>query len=419
MLDYKFDKDSAYIVACTYGPDSMALVDMLQKEGVRPIVAAVNYNKFRSSGEGFAALGEYCKQRGLTYEYLDCAALPEEEQYHEGQDFAAWARKIRYGFFHQVYDKYNAAALLLAHHQDDLIEAYINQKERKMSESKYDFSPVSTYEGMIIVRPLLDFSREDLLEYNDENHVPYSLEEDRFENDFTRSKLRKEVIAHLSEIERDQLIQEMKFHNDDQLKLVDEVEETISQGEELDIRAVISLTASEFALVLTRFIQNVSAKVKITPAMLTKIRAFMLNEKLTDTFKIEEGLYLIKEYDHITIGQNFDELPYTYVLEAPGVLHTEQFDLDFSMGAEDRNIHESDYPITIRTAIPSDAYVCNYYLQPVRTLFSVWEMPVRLRYVWPVFVNKNGKIIYVPRYRVNFSEYHTSVLKIHLKEGER
>ena len=89
------------------------------------------------------------------------------------------------------------------------------------------------------------------------------------------------------------------------------------------------------------------------------------------------------------------------------------------MGAEDRKIMPEDYPITIRTAIPTDFTVCDSYLQHVRTLYKSWQMPYRLRFVWPVFVNKNGKIIYVPRYRVGFSEYHTSVLKIHLKEDER
>ena len=33
MLDYKFDPKAVYLVAVTYGPDSMALLDMMQNEG--------------------------------------------------------------------------------------------------------------------------------------------------------------------------------------------------------------------------------------------------------------------------------------------------------------------------------------------------------------------------------------------------
>ena len=417
MLDYKFDKDANYIVACTYGPDSMALLDMLQKAGVKPIVAAVNYNKFRHSTDDYDRLRRYCEDRGLRYEYLDAEDLPEDEKYKDGENFMDWARHTRYNFFRKLYETYDCDGLVLAHQQDDLLEAYLRQKDRAVKGDRYGYSTVYSAHGMIIIRPLLQYSREDLLDYNSENRVPYSLDEERYENEFTRSEARK-TIAALSEIERDQLLQEMKYVNDDKVRMVKIVESEIEGGEELSIRTLISLSGGEFATTLTKFVHKYSEKAKLTPAKIAKIRAFLLNENVNDAFKIEDDLYIIKEYDMITAGRSFDELPYTYKLEAPGKLETEQFDLDFSMGAEDRGIKPEDYPLTIRTAIPSDSYVCDSYLQPVRTLYSVWHMPVNLRYVWPVFLNKDGKIIYVPRYRENFSEYHSSILKMHLKNPE-
>lgn len=414
MLDYKFDKDGSYIVACTYGPDSMALVDMLQKEGVKPIVAAVNYNKFRHSSEDYEKLATYCSEHDLPYEYLDADTLPQSQKYHDGDDFAEWARHTRYDFFRNLYMKYDASALVLAHQEDDLIEAYLRQKDRKVKGDRYGYSTVYTAYGMMIIRPLLHYSREDLLAYNDENHVPYSMEEDRYENEYTRSEARK-VIAALSEIERDQLLQEMQFRNEDSTNLVNSVVEAINEGEELNVRTLISLSQGQFATTMSKFITKFAPKAKITPAKLAKIRAFLLNEKATDSFRVDEKVYIIKEYDLVTVGDSFDDLPYSYTLAAPGVLDTDQFYLDFSMGAEDRRIKPEDYPLTIRTAIPSDLFVCNSYLQPVRTLYSVWEMPVNLRYIWPIFVNKNGKIIYVPRYRKEFSEYHTSILRMKVK----
>ena len=41
MLDYKFDKNGTYLLSGTFGPDSMALLDMVQKEGIKPIVCCV------------------------------------------------------------------------------------------------------------------------------------------------------------------------------------------------------------------------------------------------------------------------------------------------------------------------------------------------------------------------------------------
>ena len=42
--------------------------------------------------------------------------------------------------------------------------------------------------------------------------------------------------------------------------------------------------------------------------------------------------------------------------------------------------------------------------------------PPELMRVWPVFLGKNKKILYVPRYDKNFVEYHKSVLNIHFPE---
>ena len=112
-------------------------------------------------------------------------------------------------------------------------------------------------------------------------------------------------------------------------------------------------------------------------------------------------------------------MPYSYTLEKPGKLKTEVFDLDFSMGAEDRNIHDYDYPITIRSALPLDVTTFGGYLVSVRKMLMASGMPRKLLKVWPVFLNKDKKIIYIPRYKKNFQEYHTSVLKINVTNLEK
>ena len=418
MLNFKFKKGATYLAACTYGPDSMALVDMLEKEGVNLVVVCINYHKFEDSAEDYAKLAEYCEQHKLKFEYLDAAELPEDKRYNDSLDFKEWARNTRYAFFKEVYDRYNAAALLLAHHQDDLLETYLLQKQRNLASAKYGLSTVSTSHGMVIVRPLLQYTKQDLLEYDEENRVPFSIKKSHFEDTFTRSPVRQEINA-MSEIEREQLILEMEAANDETKKLVSEFKSKIDQGEELDIRALIALPKDEFFQTLVSFIANSSEEVTLKPEDAAKIRKFCLSPQPNSSLHLAGNTYLIKEYDMLTVGRRYDELPYTYTLEAPGKLQTPDFDLDFSMGAEDRNIKPEDYPITIRTALVHDMYVVHGYLESVHSLYSQWKMPVRLRYVWPIFLNKDGKVIYVPRYRTNFREYHTSILAMHVRDDER
>lgn len=418
MLDYKFDPKAVYLVAVTYGPDSMALLDMMQNEGVKPVVCCVNYHVFSDASDSYAQLKAYCEAKGLPFEYLDCATLPESERYPEGADFSFWARRVRYDFFRSVYEKRGAEALFVAHQLDDVLEAYLLEKQGEIKRGKYGLSPVSEVEGMLVVRPLLAWTHNDLVSYDREHGIPYSEQSEIFEIEHTRGDLRKTVIAHLSAVEREAILNEMRAKKEGEFSLSKELGQRIDEGEELEIRALIALPRDEFASAVVRFCSHVSGHVALTPKSIDEIRAFLLSRKTNDAYPLGGNAYLIKEYDIVFLGKQWDTLPYTYTLEQPGELHTEQFDLDFSMGAEDRGIHAEDYPLTIRTALPSDSYVSHGFLQNVFRAFSVWKMPTKLRYIWPVFIDKNGKIIYVPRYARNFQEYHSSVLKLHLPEEE-
>ena len=198
--------------------------------------------------------------------------------------------------------------------------------------------------------------------------------------------------------------------------LVREFNQSIDDGEELEIRPLIALSADEFAATLMRFTARATEDITLSPDDIAAIRKLCLSPAPNGSLRLGEDTYLLKEYDILVLGRNYSELLYEYVLEAPGKLSTPNFELDFSMGAEDRGIKAEDYPLTIRTVTPGDKYVVHGFLEPVTSLYSTWKMPVRYRYVWPIFVNKNGKVIYVPRYRRYFHEYHTS--RLDLKIGE-
>lgn len=174
MLEFKFDPRANYIAAVSYGSDSMAMLDMLQKEGVKPIVGAIDYHKFDFSTEDMTKLEDYCKEKGLIFRLLDTTTLPQDEQLHLGETFHDWAKRMRYGWYKKLYDEYNASALLLAHVQDDMIEAYLKALDHKKKGNSVSYSKVSTMNGMLIIRPVLEYTKQDLLDYNLENNVPFN-----------------------------------------------------------------------------------------------------------------------------------------------------------------------------------------------------------------------------------------------------
>ena len=418
MLNYKFSPKANYLCACTYGPDSMAILEMLQKEGVKPIVVCINYSRYENTTDDYIQLASYCGQKGLVFEYLDARSLPDEEAYHEGENFKAWARALRYRFFKKNYVKHKAKGLLIAHTQDDVLELYIMQRDRQIKGADYGMSSVNEVDGMIVIRPLLNYTKQDLLEYNEENRVPFSRSKQAYEDQFVRNEIRQKINA-MSEIERENLIRDMESENAEQIELVNDFRESIESNEELEIRPLIALAQDEFITAVSHFVSKALESVVLEPEDFAKIRQFCLTPVPYAVLHLDGDTYLIKQYDVLLLGRNYEEVAYEYVLDKPGTLKNDHFELDFTMGAEDRGIKESDYPLTIRTAKPSDRFMVHGYLESVHLLYSTWKMPPRLRGLWPIFINKDGKVVYVPRYRRYFREYHSSILHMNVTDDEK
>ena len=414
MIDFKFDPKAVYVAAVSFGSDSMAMLDMLQKSGIKPIVAAIDYHKFDFSSEDMAKLGDYCKEKGLIYKLLDTNALPQGEQFHLGESFHDWAKKTRYGWYKKLYDEYGASALFLAHEQDDLIEAYLKARETKGNPGAISLSKISTGNGMLMVRPVLEYSKQDLLEYNIENNVPYNPGTENALDRTTRSALRKDRISKMNEIERENILNEIKTQANETLGLIKSIETVKNNDEEsgeLEIRPLIALAKDDFVSTVVKFVQKVPSLL-LEPKDFEAIRAFCLDEATNGVYPLKDNFALVKDYDVLTLERNINQIHYSYVLDGPGKLDVPEFSLDFSMGAEDRGIHAEDYPLTIRNALQSDGVKIHGYVEPVRKLYSMWNMPIDLRETWPVFLDKDARIVYVPRYRRNFAEYHISMLRV-------
>lgn len=414
MFKFKFEKNRNYLVACSFAADSMALLDGLVAKGILPVVCYVDYHNAPSAVDDMRNLGTYCASKGIILEILDTAALP---QCKEGE-FPEWSRRARYDFFLEMYAKYDAASIFIPHTEDDMIETYLTQKKTGGKIKRYGLNPISTFEGMIVVRPMLGFSDQDLLSYVREKKIPFSEEMTNFEYEHTHNEFRQEV-NKLNEVERGQIVDEIKAANDDKLKFFGDLEKIASESDELNIREIIALDKDEFAETLIHFVNNSEESVSLKDKDIKEIRKMCLSGQPNASYFLKGETCLIKEYDTLILGHDPLNLPYCYVMEKPGVLKTSHFEVDFSMGAEDRNIKGEDYPISIRTALPADQYILSDYLYSVRSLYSDWKMPMRLREIWPVIANSNGKVVYVPRYRRDFVEYHSSLLKINVKEDEK
>jgi tRNA(Ile)-lysidine synthetase-like protein len=415
VLNYTFGPGNTYLVADTFGPASQCLLGLMMEAGIKPVVCHVNYHLNSDSEKAESEMKQFCTQEGLILEVCDTA---KRDQTGKDEDYPGWQRKIRYAFFEEIYKKYDAAALFIAHMQDDVLEAYLTAKSQGIKNAKYGFSKVTTYQGMIVVRPLLEFTRSDLKAYCMEKNIPFLQAQVGVEHIFTTAIRQK--IYQMNEVERDQLYQEMIKENSEKTNFIQGISASIEKVDELEIRAIMALNEEEFTKTIMDFVNRHSPiHITITTKMVANIRTLCLDKEPNATLKLKGQIYMVKEYDVLSLDTDGLDMPYTYVLDKPMKFSCETFDLDFTMGAEDRNIHPEDYPVTVRSVLPQDNYIYGGYLVSVRRMLVAAGISPRLLHVWPVFVNKDGQIVYVPRYKKGFSEYHKSILNIHVKNEEK
>ena len=81
--------------------------------------------------------------------------------------------------------------LFIAHHKDDNLETFLN---RKIAGSDFyglkSMSEFSLYNNVCIIRPLLNFSKVELFNYNKKNKIEYINDPSNFNLDYTRPTIR-------------------------------------------------------------------------------------------------------------------------------------------------------------------------------------------------------------------------------------
>ena len=385
------EKNKHYLLACSFGPDSMALFDMLLKEGYKFTVAHVNYHLRKESDEEEALLRDYCFNHNIGIYVKDV-----DEDLGES-NLEKKCRDIRYSFFIDVIKNNGFNALLIAHQEDDLIETYLMQKRRKNLVNYFGIKEISYFSNVEIIRPLLKYRKGELMMYCKMFNVPYAIDKTNLEDHFLRNQIRHSVVENMSREERKNILQEIENENKELAKILDVVANIKSNK----IEEYNRLNDIEFLYAIVALGRKIKDDFIVSKEQGAELRKVMNSDKPNVSLMVD-GLRFLKEYDSISIQEDAAQVDYEYVMNEPGVLDTEYFFIDFTKDSSDRNVSQADYPITIRNAKNDDVIEILDYSKELRRMFIDWKMPISLRNRWPVIVNKDGKIIYVPRYLKDF-----------------
>jgi tRNA(Ile)-lysidine synthase len=183
------------LVAVSGGVDSMVLLHLLLQAKCRLEVAHVNYQLRGAASEAdMQMVKDFCAQNNIKshLKKIDTTAYLAENNVgvQEG------ARQIRYDFFKEIVAEKDFF-IATAHHANDNVETVLMHISRGTGFNGLTGIP---YRNGNVIRPLLHFTKEQLVRYANENNVPYRTDASNAKNVYTRNAFRNEVIPILQKI---------------------------------------------------------------------------------------------------------------------------------------------------------------------------------------------------------------------------
>lgn len=106
-------------------------------------------------------------------------------------------RRLRYEFFNDLAKEYKNPKIAVAHNKDDQAETVLM---RIIRGTGLDGLRAMDYKSGNIIRPILDIKKSEIIAYLDFKKIPYAIDHTNFENDYTRNKIRLDIIPKLEEI---------------------------------------------------------------------------------------------------------------------------------------------------------------------------------------------------------------------------
>lgn len=182
------------VIGVSAGPDSMALLHYIKNNTNYNIICAhINHNVRTESKEEEKYLEKYCQNNNIIFESYTI------KDYNEN-NFENEARTKRYNFYYKILNKYKTNYLLLAHHGDDLIETILMKIVRGSNLEGYaGIKEISKINDIFILRPLLYYTKDDILKYNKENNIKYYIDNTNKNNKYTRNRFRNNFLPLLKQ----------------------------------------------------------------------------------------------------------------------------------------------------------------------------------------------------------------------------
>ena len=433
LKEYQISPNEPIVVGVSAGPDSMCLLHILQKESKNIICAHINHNIREESKEEEQFLKDYCQNNNIIFE---CHKI---EKYRE-KNFENEARKIRYNFYEQILNKYKSKYLFLAHHGDDLMETVLMKLIRGSNLEGYaGIKKISTLKNYSIIRPLLDYTKQDLIDYNINNKISYYLDKTNEDITYTRNRYRKNFLPLLKQEDKN-IHKKFIYYSNTLLEYDNYIKEEsrnilkeITNNNILDLNKFNTYKPLIKKNILYEFLRVVydNKLNNIKDKNITSILNIINSNKPNLTLNIPEHKIVIKEYDKLYITDNYQKNT-DYKIEFNDNLTINDFIFikEKNITEDGNNICRLNYsdiklPLYFKNKSIGDTIKVKGLngTKKIKDIFINEKIPLKLRNSYPILVDSNNNILWIPnlkksQFNIQKDKKCDIIIKCYIKGGK-
>ena len=184
------------LVALSGGADSVALLRVLIDLGYTCECAHCNFHlRGKESDRDEQFVRSLCQEHQipLHIKHFETESYAKEKQI----SIEMAARELRYAWFEELRKETKANVIAVAHHRDDSVETFLLNLIRGTGIN--GLKGIQVKNGNI-VRPLLETSREDILNYLVFLNQDYVTDSTNFQDEYMRNKIRLNILPMMKEM---------------------------------------------------------------------------------------------------------------------------------------------------------------------------------------------------------------------------
>lgn len=238
------------LVTLSGGADSVALIHLLLEMGYRCEAAHCNFHlRGEESDRDERFVDKLCQKLNIPLHIRHFNTNEEAEKLHISIEMAA--RQLRYTWFEELRLRIDADVIATAHHKDDSVETFLLNLIRGTGIN--GLLGIHSKNGCI-VRPLLCVNRNEIEYYLNKKNQLYVTDSTNLQDEFTRNKIRLNIIPLLQEINpsvQESIMNTAKHLKDASIlyrKGIEEGKQRVKSDQGIIISALLSEPAPETLL---------------------------------------------------------------------------------------------------------------------------------------------------------------------------